>query len=105
MIQFKANEVTKEALAGKGLVLVDFWAVWCGPCRMIAPFVEQLAEEYADKLTVGKLNVDEETDAAIRYNVSSIPTLVLFRDGEEIDRMLGAVPYERLKAFVDRNLE
>ena len=105
MIQFKANEVTKEALAGKGLVLVDFWAVWCGPCRMIAPFVEQLAEEYADKLTVGKLNVDEETDAAIRYNVSSIPTLVLFRDGEEVDRMLGAVPYERLKAFVDRNLE
>ena len=104
MTQFKANEVTKEALAGKGLVLVDFWATWCGPCRMIAPFVEKLADEYAGKITVGKLNVDDETDAAIRLNVASIPTLVLFKDGEEVDRMIGAVPYANLKAFVDRNL-
>lgn len=99
-----ANDLKTENLNKMGTVLVDFWAAWCGPCRMIAPHVERIADEYEGKLTVGKLNIDDETDAAIELGIMSIPTLVIFKDGVEKDRLIGAVPPNQLKAFVERNL-
>ena len=100
----KSADLSKENLAAQGAMLVDFWASWCGPCRMMSPVVDRVAEEYDGKLAVGKLNIDDETDAAIAMGVSSIPTLVLFKDGVEKDRLIGAVPQQTLKAFIDKNL-
>lgn len=80
-------------------VLVDFWATWCGPCRMIAPVLEEVAKERPD-VTVCKVDVDEERELALEYNVSSIPTLLVFRDGKVIDQSIGAVPKERILAML-----
>lgn len=99
------NAVTfDEAIKGDKPVLVDFWAVWCGPCRMMSPVVDKLAAEYADKLFVGKVNVDEVSELAERYSVSSIPTLILFKNGAMVDRTVGACSLAALKAWVDRNI-
>ena len=83
-------------------VLVDLWASWCGPCKMLSPLVDQLAEEYADKLLVGKVNVDEAADIAMAFNVNSIPTLLLFKDGELKDTSIGYVPKNVLVDFVSK---
>lgn len=77
-------------------VVVDFWAEWCGPCKMITPILEELAAEQAGKITVAKLNVDENPDLAMRYNVMSIPTLLVFKDGEVAKRLVGAKPKSAL---------
>ncbi len=82
-------------------VLVDFFATWCGPCKMIAPSVERLAAEYAGKLSVYKLDVDEEPEVAAEYKVMSIPTLIYYRNGEEVGRVRGAQSYEELKAWTE----
>ena len=79
----------KEVLNSDIPVLVDFWATWCGPCKMIAPNVEQIAEEYAGKIKVGKINIDENMDLALEYKVTSIPTLMLFEGGEAVKREVG----------------
>lgn len=80
----------KEVLDSSTPVLVDFWAAWCGPCRMVAPELEKLAEEKSDRLKVAKLNVDDNRGIAARYGVSSIPTMILFKDGKEQKRLIGA---------------
>jgi thioredoxin 1 len=77
-------------------VLVDFWAEWCGPCKMIGPILEEIAVEHADKLTVAKLNVDDNPQIALRFEVMSIPTMILFKDGEPVSRLVGARPKGRL---------
>jgi len=86
------NNFQAEVLGSDRPVLVDFWAAWCGPCRAIAPTLEQLAGEYEGTVTIGKLNVDENPGLARRYGVQAIPTMLLFRDGQVIDQIVGAVP-------------
>jgi thioredoxin 1 len=87
-----------------GLTLVDFWASWCGPCRMIAPIVEELAEENQGKVTVGKLNIDEQPEAAMTYRVMSIPTLILFKDGVELERIVGARSKAAFQQMLDKHI-
>jgi thioredoxin 1 len=85
-------------------VLVDFWAPWCGPCRSVAPIVDDLANEYAGKLKVAKINVDESTAVAMKYQITSIPTFIVFKNGEVADRALGALPRSEFVKLIDRNL-
>jgi thioredoxin 1 len=89
-----------EVETGSGLTLVDFWATWCGPCRMVAPIVEQLATEHAGKLKVAKVDVDANQGVATRYNIRSIPSILFFKDGKHVDTVVGAVP----KAMLDRKI-
>ncbi len=93
-----------EVLQSDKPVLIDFWAVWCGPCKMIAPIVEELAVEYDGKLKVGKLDVDNNQQSAINYGVRSIPTLLIFKGGKVVDTIIGAVPKVHIKQKVDAAL-
>jgi thioredoxin 1 len=89
-----------EIESGQGLSIVDFWAAWCGPCRMVAPIMEQLAGEYSGRLKVAKLDVDANQQTAMRYNIRSIPSILFFKDGKHVDTVVGAVP----KAMLERNI-
>jgi thioredoxin 1 len=91
----------QEVLKAPGLVLVDFWAVWCGPCRMVAPIVDEIAKDYEGKLKVVKLNTDENPDIAGKYQIRGIPTLMFFKGGQTVDQVVGAVPKNQLKTKVD----
>ena len=88
-----------EVLKSPVPVLLDFWAAWCGPCRLVGPFIEQLAEEYADRLKVGKVNVDEEADLAGRHGVVSIPTMAVYKDGKIANQAIGALPKQNIEAL------
>ena len=92
MTTIATNATFDELLKDEKLVIVDFWAVWCGPCRMIAPILDQISEEMADKVTVVKCNVDDCEDVAMRYRIMNIPTLLFFKNGEMVDRTVGAMP-------------
>ena len=91
-------------LEEKRVALVDFWASWCGPCRMVGPTIEQLAQEYEGRASVGKVNVDEEGGLAGDFGVMSIPTVVLFKDGKEVERLVGVRTIEEYKAIIDAHL-
>lgn len=95
----------QEVVEASGPVLVDFWAEWCAPCRMIGPAIDALATEYAGRAKVAKLNVDESPDVAMAFGVRSIPTLLVFRDGKVVDQQLGAVPQTYLARMLDQQLE
>jgi thioredoxin 1 len=95
---------SQEVENAPGLALVDFWAVWCGPCRMVAPVVEQLAQEYDGKLKVLKLDVDTNQQTAMRFNIRSIPSLLFFKDGKLVDTVVGAVPRAYLEQKVQQHL-
>ena len=86
-------------------VLVDFWAEWCGPCRIVGPIVEKLAEEYSGKVRVGKLNVDQNVALASKYGVTGIPTLLVFKSGEVADSVVGAAPEKQLKKMLDKHVD
>jgi thioredoxin 1 len=91
-VVFNKENFKNEVLESKVPVLVDFWATWCGPCRMIGPIVEELAAEYEGRAKVGKINTEEQADLAGEYGVISIPTLILFKNGKPVDQIIGAVP-------------
>jgi len=90
-----------EVIKAQGLVMIDFWAAWCGPCRMISPTVEELAKEYSGKIKVLKLNTDENSEIASRYKIMGIPTIMFFKDGNKLDQIVGVVPKQHLKAKID----
>jgi thioredoxin 1 len=98
------NSFQAEVIESEVPVLVDFWAPWCGPCRMVAPVVEELAEERGEQLKVVKLNIDENQNTAVQFNVLSIPTLMLFRNGEVAKTVVGAVPKRKLEAELEPSL-
>ena len=102
--ELNTQDVSEQNLKEAGTMFVDFWAPWCGPCRMVGPVVEQLAEEMVGKLSFGKINIDENADAAMRYGVVSIPTMILFKDGKEVERIVGARNKSYLSQAIERNL-
>ena len=91
-----------EVLDAKGLVLVDFWATWCGPCKMMAPVVAQLAEEYKGSVKVGKLDIDQNVDIVAQYKIMSVPTFLVIKDGEVKAKLIGAVSKEELVEAIDQ---
>jgi thioredoxin 1 len=93
-----------ETIKGETPILVDFWAAWCAPCKMIAPALEALAGEYAGRVRIGKLNVDESGPTAARYGIQSIPTLILFKAGQEADKMVGAAAKDAISQMMEKHL-
>ncbi len=96
-MEFTDQNFNAEVLQSDKPVMIDFWAVWCGPCKMIAPFIEELAGEFEGKAKVGKLDVDNNQETAIKYGVRSIPTVLIFKGGKVVDTIIGAVPKVQLK--------
>jgi thioredoxin 1 len=94
------DDSLEQVVRGNPFVLVDFWAPWCGPCRMIAPILDQLANEMGDKVVIAKLNVDENPFASVKYRIQGIPTLKLFKNGQEVETFVGVQPLQRLKSAI-----
>ncbi|MEM9532500.1 MAG: thioredoxin TrxA [Pseudomonadota bacterium] len=104
IIHITDDEFESRVLQADGPVLVDFWAEWCGPCKMIAPVLDQVAEEYGEKLTIAKLDVDANKQTAVKFNVRSIPTLMLFAGGELKDTKMGAMSKGQLTDFINGSI-
>jgi len=99
-----SDNFQKEVLNSDKPVLLDFWAVWCGPCRMVAPTIDKLSESYAGRAVVGKINVDEESALAEQFKVMSIPTIYILKNGQVAERLIGARPYAELAAALEKHL-
>ena len=95
-ITLTKDNFEKEVKESDKAVLIDFWATWCGPCKMIAPIIEQIAEEYSDEIKVGKVNVDDEPSLAAKFGITSIPTLLLVKNGEVVKTSVGYIPKEKI---------
>ncbi len=104
MVNVDQNNFQAEVLQAAGPVLVDFWAPWCGPCRMVAPVVEKIAQAYQGRLKVVKLNTDDSPSLAGKYEVQGIPALILFKGGAPVDRIVGYVPEKQLATMVEKHL-
>ncbi len=102
--EITADNFESEALQADVPVVVDFWAPWCGPCQMIAPILESLAEKYAGKIKLGKVNLDEHPQLAAEYGIRSIPAVLIFKDGQVAERVIGVQPEEHLAALIDQVL-
>lgn len=100
-----AHEITDsnfgEIISSNKVVVVDFWAEWCGPCRMVTPIIEELAETFKDQVFIGKLNVDDNPDSPEKYMIRNIPTILLFKDGELADKVVGALPKQALQTKIE----
>ena len=99
--EYSADDFKSEVVESDAPVLVDFWAEWCGPCKVIAPVVEELANDYEGKIKFGKVNVDDHNMVASEYGVRSIPTLLIFKNGAVVNQIVGAVPKEKITAILD----
>jgi len=104
VLELSDKSFDQEVVKSNTPVLVDYWAAWCGPCRMIAPMVEELAGKYQGKMKFGKLNVDDHPQVAAQYRIMNIPTLLLFKGGKEVDRIIGAQPKEELVRRIEKVL-
>lgn len=104
IVDVGVNEFDQEIVQADKPVLVDFWAEWCGPCRSLTPIIEAVNEEYADQIKVAKVNVDNAQELAGQYGVRGIPALLIFKDGEVVDRHVGALSKSELQEFVNKNL-
>ena len=104
MAQIATNTSFDGLLESEKLVIVDFWATWCGPCRMLSPLLDEVEEEMADKITVVKVNVDDADEIAMRYRIMSIPTLLFFKNGQVVDKTVGAMPKNLLIDKINANL-
>ncbi len=102
VMEFTESNFDQEVVKSSTPVLVDMWAAWCGPCRMVAPVVEELAGTYKGKMKVGKLNVDDHPSVAAQLRIMNIPTLLFFKGGQEVDRIVGVVPKEELSRRIER---
>jgi thioredoxin 1 len=102
--EFNDANFQNEVLDSTGPVLVDFWAPWCGPCKMLAPTIDQLATEYAGRVTIGKVNTDEARRVSIQHQIQSIPTLMLFKGGKVVERSMGAQPKQMIAAMLDKHV-
>ncbi|GAA0117548.1 thioredoxin [Clostridium senegalense] len=98
------SSFNEEVLNSKGLVLVDFWAPWCGPCKMLGPVLEELAGEMNESLTIGKVDVDANVEKASAYKISAVPTMLLFKDGDLVDKFSGFAPKEMLVEFLNKHM-
>lgn len=105
VIEVNTSNWDNEVLKAEGLVMIDFWAAWCGPCRMISPTVEELAKEYKGKVKVLKLNTDENSEIATRYKIMGIPTIMFFKNGVKLDQIVGVVPKQQLRAKIESFLK
>ena len=103
-LTIKSDNFDELVMKSDTPVMIDFWAVWCGPCRMVAPTIDKLAEDYNGRAVVGKVNVDEERDLAEQFRVMSIPTLYVLKKGQVVERLVGARPYAELAAILDKHL-
>ena len=104
MAKIATNTSFDELLQSEKLVIVDFWATWCGPCRMLSPLLDEVEAEMADKIEVVKVNVDDADEIAMRYRIMSIPTLLFFKNGQMVDRSVGAMPKSALVDKINANL-
>ncbi|MBN1479463.1 thioredoxin [candidate division KSB1 bacterium] len=104
VLEFTDATFEDDVINSQQPVIIDFWAVWCGPCRMVAPVMQDLASDYAGKLKVGKLNVDHNPQTAMIYGIRSIPTILLFKNGQIVDSVVGAVPKQNLVNMIEKHL-
>ena len=104
VVEVTDSNFETEIINGDKPAMVDFWAAWCGPCKMVSPVVKELAEEYGDRITIGECNVDQNPVTPSRYGIRSIPTLIVFKDGQVVEQIIGAVPRDNIEAALQKVL-